>query len=77
MTSVVPAEDVTGGDGGRWVAISLTFDGSGDPASDTNTLASNVISRGIQAYVPSIGLVQIFTDSFESGDTTKWSDSSP
>jgi hypothetical protein len=69
--------DLAGSTDAVWGAVGLIFDGSGDPASDTNSLASNVISRGIQAYVPSIGIVQIFTDGFESGNTTKWSDSSP
>ena len=69
--------DLAGSTDAVWVAIGLIFDGSGDPASDPNSLASSIISRGIQAYVPSIGIVQIFTDGFEIGDTTKWSDSMP
>ncbi|RLE32388.1 MAG: hypothetical protein DRJ61_09620, partial [Acidobacteria bacterium] len=69
--------DLAGSTDAVWVAIGLIFDGSGDPDSDPNSVASSIISRGIQAYVPSIGIVQIFTDGFEIGDTTKWSDSMP
>lgn len=69
--------DLAGNIDAVWVAIGLIFDGSGDPASDPNSLASTVISRGVLAYVPSIGLVGIFADGFETGDTTLWSDVGP
>lgn len=69
--------DLAGNIDAVWVAIGLIFDGSGDPATDPNVLASTVISRGVLAYVPSIGLVGIFADGFETGDTTLWSDVGP
>ena len=66
--------DLVGSSDAVWVATGLIFDGSGDPASDPNSLASTVISRGVLAYLPAIGLVEIFSDGFEGGDTGNWSD---
>ena len=69
--------DLAGGADAVWVAAGLIFDGSGDPDSDPNSVASSIISRGVLAYLPSIGLVEIFSDGFETGDTGMWSDSTP
>lgn len=69
--------DLAGSGDGVWVAVGLVFDGSGDPGSDPNSVASTVISRGVLAYLPSIGLVEIFTDGFETGDAGMWSDITP
>ena len=56
-----------------WLAIGLVFDGSGDPDSDANSIASSVSSRPFRAYSPT----WIFADNFETGDTTRWSDEMP
>lgn len=56
-----------------WLAIGLIFDGSGDPDSDLNSIASSVISRAFRAYSPT----WIFADNFETGDTTRWSEGTP
>ncbi len=69
--------DLAGSTDAVWVATGLIFDGSGDPDSDPNSVASSIISRGVLAYLPSIGLVEIFSDGFETGDTGMWSDSTP
>lgn len=66
--------DLAGSADAVWIAIGLVFDGSGDPDSDPNSLASTLISRGVLAYVSSIGLVGIFADGFETGDTTRWTE---
>jgi len=55
-----------------WVAIGLVYDGSGDPGSDSNSVDSSVISRASLGY-----LMDLFSDGFETGDTTMWSGSTP
>ncbi len=44
--------DLGGSDDPVWVAVGLVYDGSGDPGSDPNSVASGVISRGVLAVAP-------------------------
>lgn len=64
---------------GSWFvtfAVGLNFDGTGNPASDSNTRPSKYLSDqsdAIQATVDS----SIFADGFETGDTSRWSSTTP
>jgi len=51
-------------------AIGLNFDGTGDPATDPNTVPAVLISDQSEPVVASNLL---FADGFESGDTSAWS----
>jgi hypothetical protein len=55
-------------------AIGLSFDGSGDPTTDPDTLSSSLISDQSDPVVASS---VIFADGFESGDTSAWSSAAP
>lgn len=55
-----------------WVAVGLVFDGSGDPGTDANSISSSVISRPSLVYP-----MDLFSDGFETGDTTMWSGGTP
>lgn len=56
------------------LAIGLSFDGSGDPSADPDTLISSLISDQSDPVVTSN---EIFADGFESGDTSAWSNAQP
>lgn len=51
-------------------AIGLSFDGSGDPGTDPNTVASSYLSDQSD---PVAAASLIFSDGFESGDLAAWS----
>lgn len=55
-------------------AIGLSFDGSGNPSADPDTLSSSLISDQSDPVATSS---VIFVDGFESGDTSAWSETQP